>query len=212
MICSKMRIGLAVIAALSLLSCGGQHLGEDTISLPNVVVSNTACQSENYPDGPYGVMEGSTIINHCFETSKGEYLSWADIHNDAGGKILLVTTSAGWCSACIEEQPHLEEWHVDPFDDGLRVVVTLFEDESLAASTKEYAADWVNRFNLTFPVVSDPAVEFAELGISGTQLGWYYDTKKAPMQMIIDLKNMNIVSMDVGASPETLYRKIQGYL
>lgn len=206
------NLAASLLAAFALASCGGQHLGEDTVSLPGTVIGNTACQGGSYVSGPYGVIPGATLINHCYETSEGDYLSLADIYADEEAKLLLITTSAGWCSACIEEQPYLQQWYTDHYEDGLRIVVTLFEDENLVPANLGYASDWKSRFSLTFPVVVDPSVEYSDLGMSMTQMGWYYDTKLAPMQMLVDAKTMKILSLDVGASTDTLYQKIQGYL
>jgi len=200
------------LAVFAVTACGGQHLGEDTISLPGAVIGNIACQGSDYAAGPYGLIQGSTLINHCFETSEGEYLSLDDIYSDEGASLLLITTSAGWCSACIEEQPYLQQWYTDHYNDGLRIVVTLFEDENLVAATSGYASDWKSRFSLTFPVVADPAVAFAALENDRTQMGWYYNTKLAPMQMLVNTKTMQILSLDVGATTDTLYEKIQGNL
>ena len=112
----------SLLAAFALASCGGQHLGEDvvegddTVALPDVVTGNAACQSDNYVPGPYGALKDSTLINHCYETSEGDYLSLADIYADEEAQVLLITTSAGWCSACIEEQPYLQQWYTDHYE------------------------------------------------------------------------------------------------
>ena len=75
-----------------------------------------------------------------------------------------------------------------------------------------YASDWKARFDLTFPVVADPAVAFDALENDRTQMGWYYNTSLAPMQMLVNAKTMQILSLDVGATTDTLYAKIQGNL
>ena len=206
------KLAASLLAAFSLASCGGQHLGEDTVSLPSVVTENAACQSDSYAPGPYGQVQGATLINHCFETSEEDYLSLADIYNDEEAKLLLITTSAGWCAACIEEQPYLQQWYTDHYEDGLRIVVTLFEDENLVPANSGYASDWKSRFSLTFPVVADPEVAFSAFESERTQMGWYYNTKFAPMQMLVNAKTMKILSLDVGATTDTLYAKIQGNL
>lgn len=214
----NLKIAVSLLAAFALAACGGQHLGEesgegdDTVALPALVTGNAECQSDNYAPGPYGKIQGATLINHCFETSEGVYFPLADIYNDAGAKLLLITTSAGWCSACIEEQPYLEQWYKDHREDGLRIVVTLFEDENLVPANSGYASDWKSRFNLTFPVVADPQVTFDALENDRTQMGWYYNTSMAPMQMLVNAKTMQILSVDVGATTDTLYAKIQGNL
>ena len=214
----KLKLATCLLAVFSLSACGGQHLGEDvvegddTVALPGVVLENAECQSSSYVAGPYGAVQGSTLINHCFQSSEGDFFSLADIYNDENASLLLITTSAGWCSACIEEQPYLQQWFTDHAKDGLRILVTLFEDENLVPADVDYASNWKSRFSLTFPVVADPAVAFEVLENNRTQMGWYYNTSMAPMQMLVNTKTMQILSLDVGATTDTLYQKILGNL
>ena len=142
-----------------------------------------------YPEGPFGVTEGSTIDNLDFVTSEGEAFDLNMIHSDENKKLLLITTSAGWCSACIEEQPFLKETYENNVARGLEVVVTVFEDDQFQPADVELAADWKETHDLPFDVLADADQKFAD----------YYDTALTPMNMFVDLDTMEIIKIGVGA-------------
>ena len=66
----------------------------------------------------------------------------------------------------------------------------------------EYAANWVNNYSLTFPVVAD----------TEQVLSAYYDSSKAPMNMIINVATMQIVRVIIGADTETVQSIIEAGL
>ena len=68
----------------------------------------------------------------------------------------LMTTSAGWCTACIEEQPKLQSLHNEFGEQGLAIMVVLFEKEDYTPADARMARIWKSRYNLDFSVVADP--------------------------------------------------------
>jgi thiol-disulfide isomerase/thioredoxin len=142
-----------------------------------------------YPGG--GVSEGETIGNLEFVGPDGECFSFADIYSDADNKLLLLSTSAGWCSACIEEQPALEALHEQYRERGLFVMVSLFQYKNYSAADAALAKAWVDTYDLDLKVVADP--EFV--------LSAYYDTSLTPMNMMVDLDTMTILKITTGWDP-----------
>jgi len=149
---------------------------------------------EGYPAGPYGTAEGDTIEALTFLAPDGSDFSLGDVYADGNNKLLLVTTAAGWCTACIEEQPWLEEIYGQYRDRGLAIVVALFEDASFNPATPALAADWVSDYQVSFPVVADPDFLFEP----------YYDATSTPMNMIVDVTSMEILWVVSGGDKTTV--------
>jgi thiol-disulfide isomerase/thioredoxin len=110
------------------------------------------------------------------------------VYNDGNNKVMLVSTSAGWCSACIEEQPKLAELYREYADRGLYILITLFENADFAPADVRLAEQWKRRYDLPFTVVADPAFQFST----------YYDRDATPMTMLVDVENMLILKIATG--------------
>lgn len=164
------------------------------------VEEDLACggSRDTYPAGPYGASERKIIENHAFTAADGSAFSFASVLADPDAKLILLTTAAGWCTACIEKQEYLQQLHEDNYERGLRVVLAYFQDESFRPAKLEDGQAWVTRFGLTFPVVIDP--DFV--------LGQYYDSALTPMNMIIELPCMKILELGTG----TDFGAIEGIL
>lgn len=191
-------IGLAIAVGALAMACGGADEGNGG----DVCLTEGSGDRTSYPAAPYGTQECSVITDHSFVDGEGAAVTLGGVYADADAKVLLLTTSAGWCPACIEEQPTLEAWHNTYGSQGLRVVGTLFADENDSPVGAEYAANWQNQYNLTFPVVAD----------TEQVLSAYYDSSKAPMNMIINVATMQIVRVIVGADTETVQSIIEAGL
>ncbi len=172
--------GAGAAVLLGLLSCAGCEPG----------APDQACESsrDSYPGGPYGTQEGDVIAPHAFLTTAGEPFSLADVFADRGNELLLITTAAGWCTACIEEQPKLQALHEQYAARGLFVLVAYFEDESFQPASPADADGWRQRFALDPLVVADPDFAFAD----------YYDASLTPLNLIVDVGCMSIVKAITG--------------
>jgi thiol-disulfide isomerase/thioredoxin len=144
-----------------------------------------------YPGGPYGTAEGEVIDNLEFIAPDEKPVALGDIFADPKNRLLLVVTSAGWCTACIEEQPALQALHEENASRGLVVLVALFEDRDFLAADAALAAAWKDQHELSFHVVADPSF----------QLGDFYDSSLTPMNMFVDLDTMEILRITTGWDP-----------
>lgn len=147
-----------------------------------------------YPAGPYGVEEGSVLEDLSFLLPDNTSISLSDIRNEDGAKILMVSTSAGWCTACIEEQPTLQQYHNTYGPSGLEIMVSLFQDANYTPATVGYVKQWKNQYNLDFWVVADPDFIWSA----------YYDSSLTPMNMIIRLEDMKILYLRTGFDESTV--------
>ncbi|MED5465126.1 MAG: TlpA disulfide reductase family protein [Myxococcota bacterium] len=193
---SKFGCFLVLVLGLGLVACG-----LDESSGGDGVCQDTELRGA-YPEGPYGIDAGDFIKDMTFQDSEGTDFSLSSLHQDASTRLLLLSTGAGWCTACIEEQPQLEAWASRYKEKGLRVVMTVFEDALSQPATVDYAKKWKASNDLTIPVLSD----------SNAQFSAYYDSSLAPMNMIVEACTMKIVKIVVGANPGAIERIIEAKL
>lgn len=169
---------LGTVLTLFLSACGPGTAGDG-----QEPVDRTA-----YPEGPYGTAEGEVIDNHGFETPSGSSLTFQDVRADESHKLLLLSTAAGWCTACRDEQGTLQDLQDTHGADGLLVLVTIFEDNNSQVADLAFVQDWISQYDLTLDVVLDaPFVMSA-----------YYDETLTPMNMFVDLDTMEILRMTTG--------------
>jgi thiol-disulfide isomerase/thioredoxin len=153
-----------------------------------------------YPAGPYGTKTGDTIDNLTWqgfsdtpadedgdpfnETAHAVTLESFFAERDPGSKILMITSSAGWCGPCQEEASHMralaEEWGPK----GVRFMTAMMENASGSPASVNYAKTWGTNFDLLTPVVADPQVI----------LDPYFVDNGIPFNLFIDTTTMKIVS------------------
>ncbi len=142
----------------------------------------------SYPAGPYGLAEGDVLADLTFTNADGTEFSFGDVFASEKNRVLLVTTTAGWCTACIEEQPKLKALHGELKGSGLQIVAAMFEDSDFAPATPAQIGDWDARYDLPYPLVLD----------ADFKLGAYYDETLTPMNMIVDVDTMEILKITTG--------------
>lgn len=173
----------AVLSMFPLAACDGAA-GTTT----NSKRCDPASDRTTYPAGPYGTTEGSVLANHSFINADTSTISIGDIFKDSKNRLLLVSTSAGWCTACIDEQPALIERHNKHSASGLYIMISTFEDAMFKKATGAYAAQWKRQYNIPFTVVADGPFVFDA----------YYDSAQTPMNMLVDVDTMKILKILIG--------------
>jgi|GEM_PF-1116587 len=170
----------AMLFALS--ACGGETNDSGN--------NNTVNQNgrDAYPEAPYGKIETSVIDNLSFKNTDETEFKLEEIFKDEGNRLLLISTSAGWCTSCIEEQQKLQARHDQFSAKGLYILLATFEDAGQQPATPAYAKQWQERFNLSYKVVADEPFLFQE----------YYDRNATPMVMLVDVDNMQILKIMTG--------------
>ena len=160
---------------------------------------------EAYPGGPYGSRAGAIIENFGFlgwhapktsnyDTSKLEPVSLGQLYDPDGSKgvkLLVMTSTAVWCSACKQEYRDMAGSVAAYEAKGVRFLGALFQDASLPNPKPAKPSDlvlWAKTFDVTFPFVLDPALK----------LGSFFDVEATPMEMIVDAKTMKILKISEG--------------
>ncbi len=187
-----MHNGMLLVAPLVLsIGCAadGAHHGDDA-------------PRDAYPAGPFGTDEGDVLANHTFALPTGAALALQEVRADDDAQLLLLVTAAQWCTACLEEQPDLQQLHERYAAHGLRVVVGVFEDAEFAPATPADAAQWQEHHALSFTVVADP--DFA--------LRAYYDASLSPMNMVVRLGPMTIERIVTGRDPLLIESLVEALL
>ena len=192
-------------AASTAADAGADDAGQTDASTGDAGGTPGDVSDNGYPPGPYGTAVDATLANLDFIRHDGEPVSLADVRAETGAKVLLISTSAEWCSACREEQPLLQALYEEYDDAGFRILLTIFEDLNFAPATLEDVAEWRSLYDLTFLTVLDEGQE----GQSGTNsFVDYYNTALTPMNMFVDLETMTILSIEEGALDEANARTI----
>ncbi len=146
-----------------------------------------------YPAANTGVREGQTAPNLTLPTLDGGEFSFEDdVFRDDTVKLLLVSTAAGWCPGCREEQPTLVALYDEHREDGLMVILPIFEDNNADPVTESFAESWRQQYGLPFPVLIDVFNDFAT----------FYEPTLAPLNMFIDGTTMEIVNITIGVLDE----------
>jgi len=155
-----------------------------------------------YPAAPYGSRAGATIENFeflgwkapqdsAYDTTKLEPVSLGQFYDPNGAqgvKLLVMTSTAVWCSACKQEYRDMTGSISTYEQKGVRFLGALFQDDMSNPAKPSDLVLWAKSFNVQFPFALDPDLK----------LGAFFDVEATPMEMIVDAKTMKIVKISEG--------------
>lgn len=192
---------LLCVLAFAFPACGDAGTNEP--------IDREPVDRSTYPPGPYGTTVDSVIQNFSFverlADAEGTAFSLQDLRNVGGERVprvLYINTAAGWCSACREEQPALNQLMADYESRGLRILVALFEDDDFQPANDGTVERWKTRYNTTFTVIPDPSQTFRA----------FYDPTLTPLNLVIDLDSMLIAYRSTGTDIQNLRRQFDALL
>ncbi|HEY5377668.1 MAG TPA: hypothetical protein VIK01_28505 [Polyangiaceae bacterium] len=161
-----------------------------------------------YPAGPYGTGRGATIQNLSFlgwkhpvdaayDLSKLETLRLSDFYDPdehTGIKLLAINASAVWCSVCRSEYVDMltQDTYATFKAKGVEMLGTLFQDNAYYPAQPQDLHNWgsVSNHKVAFPLVIDPSFK----------MGAYFDSDATPLNMLVNVRDMTIVSVTMGYS------------
>ncbi len=199
-----LRLAALGACAALLVACGS-----NTPTIPPELLAQSGCDSASYADGPYGTEEGETVANLCFkgfrDPSKGSHdasalqdIAFSDYYDPTGSKgirLLLIDTSAVWCSACRTEHEGLPAKNNQYAPRGLRIVSTLFQDAKRDPASAQDLATWVETFKSNYAMLLDPDY----------QLGAYAPADTAPLNLVVNARTMKIEKKLLGDQESILW-------
>jgi hypothetical protein len=201
--------------ALVLFACASFAVGCSSSPLTGSAETDSAGASAgptsnfaSYPAGPYGTVRGATIANLSFlgwkhpdqaayDPAQFETVRLSDFYDPdghTGVKLLAVNASAVWCSVCRQEYVDMKTkgTYATYHAEGVEMLGTLFEDNAYYPAQPSDLHNWGSVANhaVTFPLVLDPSFK----------MGAYFDSDATPLNMLIDVRTMTIVSVNMGYS------------
>jgi hypothetical protein len=205
-------VGLAAVGGCGDDDSGNPDVTQDTYDapldelppdVPDVVDESSPPDEpigpDGYPPEPYGIGVGDRIADLRFVDTDGNPLTLADVYADRSVKLLWIYATAGWCGVCTTESGALQGIYSTYHPQGLEILAVVFEDGSGNPATVRYAGTYAGRYPWTFLAVSDePFV-----------LGPYFDKSATPMNMLVDLTDMEILSIEMGWSGSSMTSAVE---
>jgi AhpC/TSA family len=167
-----------------------------------VTAADLGAPREAYPAAPYGARAGATIENFKFlgwqtpkdtnyDTTKLDRVSMGQFYDPDGVKgikLLVITSTAVWCSACKQEYKDMAPTVSSYEAKGVRFLGALFEDDMSNPAKPSDLVLWAKLFTVNFPFALDPDLK----------LGSFFDVEATPMEMIVDTRTMKILGITEG--------------
>ncbi|MGZ3423786.1 MAG: TlpA disulfide reductase family protein [Polyangiales bacterium] len=161
-------------------------------------VASDSC-AVTYPPGPYGTKAGDIIEDHTFTGRRngqttGDYdqIALSDFYalRNSGKKLLVLNVAAFWCSPCKEEAKELVATVVPKYaPKGVEFLSIVLEKIDRTPTTPADIDIWIKTYHMTFPVADDPDGFVTR----------FFMKDSMPLNMVIDLATMKIVSQTIGA-------------
>lgn len=82
---------------------------------------------------------------------------------DYAGNVILLNVWATWCAPCRREMPSLERLYQIHRDRGLQILAVSVDDPVGGRTVRDMVSEFVDEYELTFPVFLDPGGRRVEL-------------------------------------------------
>lgn len=214
-------VAVALVAALS--GCGTNRP-----TIPDDLKQGAGGGSGDYPEGPYAqnieADKGMPVMDVSFakgwrdpaaaglDVAKLEPISISDYYDPDGSKgyeLLVLNTAAIWCSACkiehggTNESPSLGEHFTALSPRGVVILSALFQDNAGDPATEQHLQTWAKTYETNFPFVLDPEYQLG---------GRYVDSQTAPLNLVVDARNMKLLLGMTGDNSAVIWPFIESEL
>jgi hypothetical protein len=137
------------------------------------------------PPAPYGTTVGRnfepffTPLTLCDGTTVFDFYGETEGYCETSFTVL--TMAAGWCVPCQMEARMIQSLIADAYADrGVRVVQALTQDASFQPPSTTFCQQWVDTYDLRFPVVMDPSQVTSQ----------YFPMGALPATLIVDSRGV----------------------
>lgn len=148
-------------------------------------------------EDPYlltSITDPSTKPSFVFPDIDGNEVSLED--ERFNGKVVVLTITGSWCPNCLDESAFLAPWYIENKDRGVEVVALSFERKDDFDYAKEKLTRYVNRLNITYPVLFAGKADKKE---ASQKLSFISEVISFPTTIFID-KSKNIRKIHTGFS------------
>ncbi|MGE0321688.1 MAG: TlpA disulfide reductase family protein [Polyangiaceae bacterium] len=172
----------------------------------------------DYPEGPYGTELHSVLPNYRFkgwsnpqaveyDVEQMETVQLSDFYDPDGSKnikILLINSSAQWCSPCKQEYSHFKTkgTFAEYREKGVMFLGSLMENNNYDPPVPANGAAWVKSFEVAFPFVVDTSFK----------LGGLFSIDAIPNNTLVNAKTMEIIQLLPGGDTAGLLAAIDAQL
>jgi hypothetical protein len=203
---------LTIIIIALVNGCGSSETARESVDS-----GTSSCQtpSSAYPAGPYGYDVGSVIEPSSFTGRKSgvpaanapyDKIALADYYamRNSGKRYLVLNVAAFWCTNCADEAKDIQKNYLPKYGaKGVEFLSIVLEKANGAPAAPPDVDIWIkSNQGLTFAVADDP-------DYCATQ---YFNPKSMPLNMIIDLSNMTILTKTIGANLPAVAAKLDTLL
>lgn len=199
---------LAFVALL--VGCGSDIAEVRTVK--DAGATSDSC-SVTYPPGPYGTTVGAVVEDHVFTgrregaNSTGPYdqISLADFYamRNQGKKLLVLNVAAFWCSPCKEEAKELVATLAPKYEPkGVEFLSIVLEKIDRTPAQPADIDTWIKTYHMTFAVADD----------TDGYVTRFFMKDSMPLNMVIDLETMQIVSKTIGAHLDDVQSVLDAHL
>ena len=134
---------------------------------------DTVDAGDDDDDDGTGNLAGDKIDNFTWEAVGGGQINLYDYE----GYVVLLNVAAGWCEACKEETPVLEDLFWQVFGDRKFVVIQVLTETAEGRSAdQEFGRQWREEYDINFPLGLDP----------DWSLMPYFTEQTLPFTMVLD--------------------------
>ncbi len=162
----KIIVSLLILAlALTLFGCtpnqSSSESEQTTATTEQSTTAETSETAESTTEAAGEVEEGYLVGQKALDFELQDLNGNTVKLSDYSGKTVVLNFFASWCGPCQVETPHLNETYLDMQNDD--VVVVSVNLTFSRAGEKESAEDFVNQYEVAFPVLLDEDGSVAEM-------------------------------------------------
>jgi thiol-disulfide isomerase/thioredoxin len=173
----------AMFAIMAMLGCGGGDDGTEREEIRDL-------EFPAFLDGETDVEPTSVRLSDYFA------------ENRPGTRLLMINTSAGWCSPCMREAEAMSAF-ADTFEPrGVAIVMAIFQDQNGDPADAEFVKAWVDTFEVSVPALIDTSFQLSE----------YVDVDVMPVNLFVDAESQEILEIahgaETGDDPMKEYREL----